>query len=301
MSLLFSLPAGRNTVNALERALNAIEYVEDSTLILNCDKAIDLDVVKKGLGDLLDTRVFINPVPRSFTVGTNLLEAHCNNYLYALEKGIQFTHIYFLSDQDMFFRRGMYNFVKNYNAGFLMCTSYLKPNNWKESGFAEGVLWNQKEEAFWKEGLLVDTKIQRVYSDQIEGSFYCKELFNKIVCYLQELPVKYSQIKKAECAEVTFGLLYFNLFMKEFPIYLPLSTIYRTDSIMFRDNDLLRIMCREYERDAMRNQDSYESFHSFTYGIKRVRYNENWHLKVKMIIELAKQRLYSMGVDNTDL
>lgn len=45
MSLLFSLPVGRDTTNALERTLNAIEYVEDSTLILNCDIADRKSVV----------------------------------------------------------------------------------------------------------------------------------------------------------------------------------------------------------------------------------------------------------------
>jgi hypothetical protein len=301
MSLLFSLPVGRDTTNALERTLNAIEYVEDSMLILNCDIAINLDVIKRGLGEFLNTRVFINPTPRSFTTGTNLLEAHCTNYIYALELGIKFTHIYFLSDQDMFFRRGLYNFVKNYNAGFLMCSSHLKPNNWQEKGFADGDLWNQKDEPFWSEGLLLDNNIQRIYSDQIEGSFYCRELFSKIFSYLERLPVKYTQIRKSEYAEVSFGLLYLNLFIKEFPLYLPISTIYRTSDLMLRDNDILRIVCRENERQAMINASSYESFHSFTYGFKRVRYNESWHLKIKSIIEIAKHRLTSMGIDNTDL
>ena len=297
MSILFSLPVGRNTINALERSLNVIEYVEESIVILNCDKAIDLDILRKGLGDLNETRVFINPMPRSPNLDANLLESNCNNYIYAVSKGIKFTHVYFLTDTDMFFKKGLYDLVKNYHAGFLMCTSYLKPDNWKEVGFAEGTLWNQKSEVFWTEGLLLDKRIQRIYSDQLDGSFYCRELFDKILSYIKNLPIHYSKIEKSHYEEVTFGTVYLNLFIKEFPLFLPVSTIYRSDSILFRENDLLRMICREYESDSMIHPDSYKSFHMFTYGVKRVRYNEGWNLKVKQIIEIAKEKLKQYKID----
>jgi hypothetical protein len=296
MPILFSLPVGRNTVNAYKRALNALEMNPSSFLILNCDKAIDRQVIERSCGILFNTKIFINPIPRSQNEDANLLESHIRNYEYAKSIHLDFSIVYFLSDQDMFFRKGLEDFIKNYQAGFLICSSFLKPTNFQERDFAVGTLWNQKGEDFWMKGLLLDSKIQRVFSEQIEGEFYCRELFEKIYEYIQNLPIHFTQIKKAHYEEVTFGTIYLNVFQKEYPLFLPVGTIYRSDDIVMRSEDLIKIMMGEREVEAMPKGNAYPFFHVHTFGIKRVRYAENWDDKVMHFRRVAYQNLSEAGI-----
>lgn len=296
MPILFSIPFGRNTECAIKRSLNVIEFIPDAIVIANCDKAIDKDIFQQSLGGYYETQIYINSIPRSQNKDANLLEAHCRNYQFAKEQNMNFEYVCLLSDQDMFFRKGLYDLVKNYDAGFMVCTSFLKPNDYKENGFAEGTLWNQKAEKFWTEGILPIPEIQRIYSDQIEGSFYKRELFERMLQYIEALPVHYTSIEKSHYEEVTFGTLYLNIFQKDFPLHLPISIIYRSNSIVFREKDLFHIMIGEREVEAMPNNDSYPTFHTYTYGVKRVNYLENWDEKVKAILQYSRSFLQSKGL-----
>jgi hypothetical protein len=301
MPILFSIPFGRNTECAIKRSLNVLEFIPDAIVIANCDKAIDREGFKNAVGGYFETSIFMNPIPRSQNKDANLLEAHLRNYLFAKEQGMKFDYVCLLSDQDMFFRKGVYELVKHYDAGFMVCTSFLKPNDYKENGFAEGTLWNQKAEPFWTEGILPISEIQRIYSDQIEGSFYKRELFDKMLQYIEALPVHYTSIEKSHYEEVTFGTLYLNLFRKEFPLWLPVSIIYRSNDITFREKDLFHIMIGEREVESMPTADGYPTFHTNVYGIKRVNYLENWDMKVKNMVAYSRSFLEAKGITHHTL
>ena len=49
----------------------------------------------------------------------------------------------------------------------------------------------------------------------------------------------------------------------------------------------------------MISSNAYESFHMYTYGIKRVKYQENLDQKVDDIISKAKVYLREVGADNS--
>ncbi len=295
MSILFSLAMGRNTVCGAKRCLNAIEYNPDSIVIANCDAAIDRELFKQITGDAFETKIFINPIPRSPNLDANLLESHLRNYQYARDTGMKFTHIYFLSDQDMFFRKGLYKCISNYHAGFLMCSNFINSFN-RETKFAEGEYINQKTEPFWRDGFLLDERIKRIMSEQIEGAFYCRPLFEKINQYIEDLPIHYTKIVKVHYEEVTFANIYVNLFQDEFPLHLPVSTIYRSNHIVFRDQHLVNIMAGEKQRESMPVQDAYESYHGYTFGIKRVKYHEDWDNRVKQLVEYTKGYLNANNI-----
>lgn len=298
MTILFSVAVGRNTVCAAKRCLNAIEYSPDAILIVNCHIDIDRSLFSNIVGDSLNKTIFINPIARSQNKSPNVLESHLRNYKYACEANFVFDYIYFLSDQDMFFRKGLYDFIKNYDVGFLMCSHFLKPAQYKEIGFAEGEYVNQRLEPFWTEGLLPNPLIERLISEQIEGEFYRRNLFQKIYDYIENMPVHYTKIVNIEYAEVTFGTLYINLFQKEFPVFLPVSTIYRVNDIVQREKDLFNIITGQREVHSMPVTGAYPSFHMHTYGIKRVKYHEDWDVKVKNMIVYSKQYLASININN---
>lgn len=297
MAILFSLAMGRNTVCGAKRCLNAIEYNPNSIVIANCDIAIDRELFQSITGDYFGKKILINPIPRSPNKDANLLESHLHNYKYACDTGIEFTLIYFLSDQDMFFRTGLQKRITPYHAGFLMCSNFINTFN-RETKFAEGEYINQKTEPFWREGFLMDPRMQRIMSEQIEGAFYCRELFEKIYQYIVALPVHYTKIEKVHYEEVTFANIYVNLFQDEFPLHLPISTIYRSNDIVIREQHLVNIMAGEKQRESMPTSGSYESYHGYTYGIKRVKYHEDWDIRVKQIAEHTKRYLDANNISH---
>ncbi len=287
---------GRNTVCGAKRCLNAIEYNPNSVVLANCDKAIDRDLFQKIVGEHFGKTIIINPIPRSPNKDANLLESHLRNYQWARDNGIEFTHICLLSDQDMYFRKGLYKCISHYHAGFLMSSNFINNFEKDQSNFAIGDYVNQRMEPFWYEGLLKDPRMKRIMSEQIEGSFYCRPLFEKINNYIENLPIHYTKIEKVHYEEVTFANVYVNLFQDEFPLHLPVSTIYRSNDIVFRHQHLINIMAGEKQRESMPSNDAFLSYHAYTFGIKRVKYHEDWDVQVKHLIEYTKGYLHANNI-----
>ena len=305
MTILFSLPVGRSKESAFLRTLNILEYVEDSIVILNLDVSISRDYIEENLKTFMNTRVFINTIPRMVKkdgaqYNSSHLHSYISNYKYAKSLNLDFDTIYFVTDSDMFFRKGLYSFIKNYDAGFQVCQNRLKPSNYKEIDFMEGQFVNQIKDTYYMDGLLSDAKITRVGSEQMEGEFYKEVLFAKMVEYIDNLPVHYSEaISNVE--EATLSVVYFNIFMKDYPVYLPISTIIRDDDLIKDNQRLFNIITRQKEEISLYKPSTYPALHTFTFGFKRVKYNENEHLHVNKLIDIAKQFLTHYGIPNDEL
>ena len=306
MAILFSLPVGRSKESAVLRTLNILEYVENSIIILNLDISIPKKYIEENLSQYINKQVYINTSPRMIKKDGALynsvhLHSHINNYIFATKTlNLEFDIFYFVSDSDMFFRKGLYKFIKNYHAGFHICQNRLKPINYKSIDFMEGGFFNQVKDPYYMDGLLSDTRITHIGSEQIEGEFYKKELFEKMVNYIENLPIHYTEAT-SNVEEATFSVVYFNIFFEEYPIYLPISTIIRDDDIIRDNTRLFNLITRQKEEITMYKSSTYPALHTFTYGLKRVKYNEDEHLIVKNIITYAKEYLTHYGILNTDI
>jgi hypothetical protein len=305
MPIFFSLPVGRSKEAAFLRTLNILEYVEDSIVILNLDVIIPRDYIQENLKEYMNKRVYINTIPRmtkkdGAQYNSVHLHSHISNFKYANLLNLEFDIIYFVSDSDMFFRKGLNKFIKNYDAGFQVCQNRLKPSNYKNFDFMEGQFVNQVKDPYYMDGLLTDKRITRVGSEQIEGEFYKKELFTKIVQYIDNIPIHYTDaISNVE--EATFSVVYFNIFMDDYPLYLPISTIIRDDDLIKDQRRLFNLISRQKEEETLYRQSTYPVLHTFTFGLKRVKYAESQHLYVKEVIEMAKQFLTHYGIPNEEL
>lgn len=304
--ILFSLPVGRAKESAFLRTLNVLEYIENSIVILNLDSSIPKVYVEENLKQYMGSRVFINTIPRMTKLDGALynsihLYSHISNFKYALSLNLSFNTIYLISDSDMFFRKGLYDFIKHYDAGFQVCQNRLKPFNYMSYDFMEGQFVNQIKDPYYMNGLLSDSKIVRVGSEQIEGEFYKKELFQKMVDYIDQLPVHYINAT-SNVEEATFSVVYFNIFMKDYPVYLPVSTIIRDDDIIVNKERLFNLISRQKEEETLfKTGLGYPALHTLTYGLKRVKYNEGQHLIVKQMIEFVKDYLTLAKIPNDEL
>ena len=85
----------------------------------------------------MNKKIYIKTIPRADLTNNrfykifpkNLLDVHIKNYLFALQNNIEFTHMLFVSDTDYFIRKGIYQFINNYDAGFFVTSCSVKPLN----------------------------------------------------------------------------------------------------------------------------------------------------------------------------
>jgi len=296
MTLLLSIPFGRTMKTAIERCKNILDYIPEAIIIANFADNSSVDEFKKEFTDILFDKIYINNIPRvkidnqkmhSMFV-KNLLHAHITNYEFAIKSNISFTHIMFLSDMDYFYKRGVYNYIKPYDAGFFIGNSFVKPLSLDEKEFAPGEFVYQRHDIFWNGSVFNNPDFINIYVEQMEGQFYRREVFTDMVSYIDKLPVHYSKaITNME--EGLFSNVYINLFQNKYPLLLPLSVILRDDSICENDWRLYNLFIGNDVRKNMRSDKSYEFFHPFTFGVKRVSYDKDIHLLVENVASSARK------------
>jgi hypothetical protein len=296
MSLLISIPFGRSITFAIERCKNVIEYIPESIIIVNFSSTDNLNEFRTTFNKEINKSIYINTIPRIEVNNTamhkmfckNLLHVHITNYIFAVQNNINFTHIMFLSDMDMFFRKGIYNFIKVYDAGFLQGNSFIKPLSLKMNEFAPGEFIYQRHDSFWTKSVYENPDFHIISVEQIEGQFYRKELFEKMMEYIEKLPVHYSKaITNME--EGLFSNVYMNIYHNKYPIFLPISVILRDDSILETEERLINIYLGNDIRKNMVSSKSYDTYHSFSFGIKRIDYVKKENIIVNKIIDISKR------------
>ena len=296
MTLLISVPFGRTMKTAIERCKNILNYIPEAVIIANFADNSDIYDFKREFVDVLSNKIYINNIPRVKVDNSkmhsmfvkNLLHAHITNFEFAIKNNISFTHIMFLSDMDYFYKMGLYNFIKTYDAGFFIGNSFIKPISLDEKDFAPGEFVYQRHDTFWNESVFNNPDFINIYVEQIEGQFYRREVFADMLAYIDKLPVHYSRaITNME--EGLFSNVYINIFQKKYPLLLPLSVILRDDSICEDDGRLYNLFIGNNVRMNMISSKSYEFFHPFTFGIKRVSYDKDENVLVEDIASSARK------------
>jgi hypothetical protein len=294
MVLLISIPFGRTIKTAIERCKNILEYIPECIIIANFAQECNILAFKDTYKDILNTKIFINTIPRIIVNNSamhsmfvkNLLHVHITNYLFAVQNNIDFSHIMFLSDMDYFFKKDVYDFIKVYDAGFFLGNSFIKPLSLDEKDFAPGEFIYQRHDQFWRESVFSNPDFINIYVEQMEGQFYRRELFDKMVQYIDSLPVHYSKaITNME--EGIFSNVYINLFQKKYPLLLPVSIILRDDSLIDNEDRLYNVIIGHDIRKNNISETSYNFYHPFTFGIKRISYDKNQDSIFKNILENA--------------
>jgi hypothetical protein len=294
MSLLISIPFGRTIKTAIERCKNIFKYVPQAIIIANFADNLNIDEFKTEFATILFNKIYINTIPRVKVDNAkmhsmfvkNLLHAHITNYQFAVQNNIVFSHIMFLSDMDYFYKIGLYDFIKVYDAGFFLGNSFIKPLSLDEKDFAPGEFVYQRHDQFWRESIFDNPDFITIYVEQIEGQFYRSEVFADMVQYIDKLPVHYSKaITNME--EGIFSNVYINLFQKKYPLLLPVSIILRDDSLINNQNRLYNVIIGHDIRKNNISIDSYNFYHPFTFGIKRISYDKNEDTLFQNILQNA--------------
>jgi hypothetical protein len=279
MVLLISVPFGRTLDIAITRCKNILEYVEDAITIVNFAEHINLELFKETFKDVLNKKIYINTIPRADLSNNrffkifpkNILDIHIKDFLFAVQNNIEFTHMLFVSDTDYFIRKGIYKFMYPYDAGFFVTSCSVKPLSLDINEFMPGTYYHQKMDPFWITNVFNNPDFTHIYSEHMEGQFYKKELFQEILNYIEKLPVHYTKAI-SNVDESIFSNVYLHIFRDKYPLLLPIHLIMRDDSICENPERLYNLLIKkDIRKDMVNLPHTYEVFHPFLFGIKRVK------------------------------
>lgn len=206
--ILFSIPVHEKLEVVLDQLINIRTLNPDSCVVLHLSPVFDyvhsalpLDEFKritKTIGG-----VIINPV--SVRTGFfDIIQAHIANFNYALTV-LDFEYIALLASNEMFVKPGLYDYIKNYDAGVDYC---VIPTTTKarigKCAFEDPEL----------RGMLDELKTDEICRSQIEGSFYRKDVF-KEMCEIINRHFDYRHLTKEDLyarEEVYFSAVFWGLY-----------------------------------------------------------------------------------------
>ena len=181
MKIVFSIPVHERAESVFDLIENLLTFHDDCGIVLHISQSFEISspyVSEKGFFRILSmcepykSRVIINPV-RWNTVRINggvhlFLNAHFGNFDYACEKFGDFEYFVFAASNELYFKRGAYDIMKNYDAGL----DNLKYQNWTQAKLAQDDLRPRR--------MLRELGIPDFTISMCEGSFYKREVFKKI-------------------------------------------------------------------------------------------------------------------------
>ncbi|MBR1421553.1 MAG: hypothetical protein IJ575_10950 [Selenomonadaceae bacterium] len=181
MKIVFSIPVHERAESVFDLIENLLTYHDDCGIVLHISQSFEISspyFSEKSFFRILSTcepyksRVIINPVRWNTTRvngGVHLfLNAHFGNFDYACEKFGDFEYFVFAASNELYFKRGAYDIMKNYDAGL----DNLKYNNWTQAKLAQDDLRPRR--------MLRELGIPDFTISMCEGSFYKREVFKKI-------------------------------------------------------------------------------------------------------------------------
>ena len=181
MKIVFSIPVHERAESVFDMLENIFKFHDDCGVVLHLSQSFEISspyVSEKTFFKILETcepyasRVIVNPV-RWNTVRINggvhlFLNTHFSNFDYACEKFGNFEYFMFMASNELYFKKGAYDIMKNYDAGL----DNLRYNNWTQQKLAASDLRPRR--------MLRELGIQDFTISMCEGSFYKREVFKKI-------------------------------------------------------------------------------------------------------------------------
>ena len=200
--LLFSIPVHekQDIINNLVE--NIFNYNPNSKIILHVNKTFtNFDPKKSEYKNL-----FVNSIKFNYVYGKGLLWIHINNFLEAINLGIDFDYFCLISSNEMFIKKGLIEYIKQ-NKNGLQIVEYNKNVNWhlfhkdilqKDEDFIQLLKYIGKGNINGNENGYINNA--KIYGGQAEGNFFEKEIFKKI----SELYLKFmkKEINNFETEEI---------------------------------------------------------------------------------------------------
>ncbi len=173
MKIVVSVPVHEKPDVILDQINNIKKYIEKPIIVLHVSKSFFGQYSLERLNNIPD--VYINPENLD-TVWGDILLPHVSNYFYMREIEL-FDYFLFQASNDMFVRRGIEDYVGQYEAGFCRRVILQKESMW----------W--PAQAAWEDRQL--RKImnvigqRQIVATQIEGTFLRRDIAEKVMSIIK--------------------------------------------------------------------------------------------------------------------
>jgi hypothetical protein len=170
MTILFSIPVHEHNDVVRNTIANAKKYNPDSAFVLHVSAGFrDFD---PAIADI--DNVFINPTRFATVHGHSQVPVHITNYIHAYNCGINFDYLTMMHTSEMFIKSGMHNYIKQFDYSL-----WFDRKSQPRVGAWPPWVVSFRDKIFKD---LFDPYDPSYYlGNMIEGNFFKKELFHKIV------------------------------------------------------------------------------------------------------------------------
>ncbi|MFC2080844.1 hypothetical protein ACFLR8_01375 [Bacteroidota bacterium] len=179
MRLALSIPVHEKSEVIIDQIININTHLDNPLIVLHFSKSFNWDsryISKENFYNVIKSKPFVYVNPQNLETGfLNIFLTHISNFKY-LSTQISFDYFCLHSSNDLFVKTGIEEIIKNHNAGFSWFNQTEK-NDWY---FPHA----QKDKSLLK--IMNTLKIDQIIGSQMEGSYYTKEIFGKIVNIIEQ-------------------------------------------------------------------------------------------------------------------
>ncbi|WP_455631054.1 hypothetical protein [Megamonas sp.] len=203
MKLVISIPVHEkpNVIN--DQIANIKKYLIKPIIVLHISKGYYNNYKEKDIN--LEDNVYINPSHLETSWG-NIYKTHVSNFKFIREV-VDFDYFVMHSSNDMYVKYGLEEYINIFEAGFNKRFSWDTYSMWWPMEVAN------KDEILKK--IMRYLGLNRIVATQIEGSFYRKDIFEKIIEVLDKF-IYSEDISIEEKLNYTREEIYFSTIASKF-------------------------------------------------------------------------------------
>lgn len=172
MRIVISIPVHEEKEVVIDQIQNYKKYISNPIIVIHISKKFFQK--EKGLFSEIERmeNVYINPM--NFDVGWgNIAHVHISNFVYACEKNIEFDYFLLHASNELYVRTGVESYISQFKAGFQRRILISQKSMWWPCAMAyKDVVLHE---------IMKKCNATYIVASQVEGSFYSKEVFEKIV------------------------------------------------------------------------------------------------------------------------
>ncbi len=170
-TILFSIPVHERQDIIHNQIENILYYNPNAKIILHINPSFS-SFQKEDFFSKYKPYVFINKNQYDYKHGKGLMWIHVQNFLSAIQQGVEFETYALISSNELFFQKGLIDYIRKVKNG-VQLVPYNTSNLWHN--FHKGLENHpQMSELMKKRGLNV------FYGGQAEGNFFEKEVFQEM-------------------------------------------------------------------------------------------------------------------------
>lgn len=174
MKIIVSIPVHEKPEIIKDQVANLKKFIENVTIVLHVSKSYFINYRIEEISNIPD--VYINPVHMD-TKWADIIHTHISNFEF-IDSIEEFDYFLMHASNDMYVKKGIEGYIKNYEAGFNIRKVIAKHSFWWPGDAA------CRDEQLKQ--IMNQCGQSMIIASQIEGSFYKRDVMRKMIKIIKE-------------------------------------------------------------------------------------------------------------------